>query len=110
MIVVLLRLWVDLLDPLARNVYREKIREMLLAGEVQVRPQINAKPQMITPSAIVPAVSPLSDDATLDDAFERLFILHKIERGLKDAWEGRKGRSLLSPSSRLADAGRIGQR
>ena len=44
--------------------------------------------QTITPSDIVRAVSPLPDDATLDDAFERLFILHKIEWGLKDAREG----------------------
>ncbi len=44
--------------------------------------------QTITQSDIVRAVSPLPDDATLDDAFERLFMLHKIERGLKDAQEG----------------------
>ena len=44
--------------------------------------------QTITPSDIVRAVSHLPDDATLDDAFERLFILHKIERGLNDAREG----------------------
>jgi len=44
--------------------------------------------QTITKSDIVRAVSNLPDDATLDDAFERLFILHKIERGLKDAREG----------------------
>ena len=44
--------------------------------------------QTITKSDIVRAVSDLPDDATLDDAFERLFILHKIERGLKDAREG----------------------
>ena len=44
--------------------------------------------QTITPSDIVRAVSPLPDDATLDDAFERLFILHQIERGLKGAREG----------------------
>ncbi len=44
--------------------------------------------QTITPSDIVQAISHLPDDATLDDAFERLFILHKIERGLKDTWEG----------------------
>jgi len=45
--------------------------------------------QTITKSDIVRAVSELPDDATLDDAFERLFVLHKIERGLKDAREGR---------------------
>ena len=42
----------------------------------------------ITKSEIVRAVSELPDDATLDDAFERLFVLHKIERGLKDAEAG----------------------
>lgn len=46
-------------------------------------------PQTITKSDIVRAVSDLPEDATLDDAFERLFVLHKIEQGLKDAQEGR---------------------
>lgn len=46
-------------------------------------------PQTITKSDILRAVSELPDDATLDDAFERLFVLHKIERGLKDAEEGK---------------------
>ena len=43
---------------------------------------------IITKSQIVRAVSELPDDATLDDAFERLFVLHKIERGLREASEG----------------------
>ena len=42
----------------------------------------------VTKSDIVRAVSELPDDATLDDAFERLFVLHKIESGLKDAAAG----------------------
>ena len=46
-------------------------------------------PSTITKSDIVRAVSDLPDDATLDDAFERLFVLHKIERGLRDAEEGK---------------------
>jgi len=46
-------------------------------------------PTTISKSDIVRAVSELPEDATLDDAFERLFILHKIERGLKDAEEGK---------------------
>jgi predicted transcriptional regulator len=46
-------------------------------------------PQTISKSDIVRAVSKLPDDATLDDAFERLFVLHKIEQGLLDAQEGR---------------------
>lgn len=44
--------------------------------------------QPITKADIVRAVSELPDDATLDDAFERLFVLHKIERGLREAEEG----------------------
>ena len=46
-------------------------------------------PQTITKSEIIRAVSDLPENATLDDAFERLFVLHKIEQGLKDAEEGR---------------------
>lgn len=42
----------------------------------------------ITKADIVRAVSDLPDDATLDDAFERLFVLHKIERGLREAEAG----------------------
>ncbi|MEM1268902.1 MAG: hypothetical protein AAGI08_02535 [Bacteroidota bacterium] len=38
---------------------------------------------------ILHAVSDLPEDATLDDAFERLFVLHKIEQGLEDARAGR---------------------
>ncbi len=45
-------------------------------------------PQPITKSDIVRAVSELPDDATLDDAFERLFVLHKIERGLREGEAG----------------------
>lgn len=46
-------------------------------------------PQTITKSDILRAVSDLPEDATLDDAFDRLFVLHKIEQGLKDAQDGR---------------------
>jgi predicted transcriptional regulator len=45
-------------------------------------------PSAITKSDIVRAVSELPDDATLDDAFERLFVLHKIERGLHEGEAG----------------------
>ena len=41
----------------------------------------------ITTSDLVRAGSELPNDATLDDAFERLFVLHKIERGLREAEE-----------------------
>lgn len=44
--------------------------------------------QTITKFEIVRAASELPDDATLDDAFDRLFMLHKIERGLKEAQAG----------------------
>ena len=44
--------------------------------------------QTITKEDIVRAVSELPDDATLDDAFERLFVLHKIQQGLKEAQSG----------------------
>ncbi len=47
--------------------------------------------ETITKSDIVRAVSELPEDATLDDAFDRLFVLHKIERGLK---EGRLGQTM----------------
>ena len=43
---------------------------------------------VITKSDIVRAVSELPEDATLDDAFERLFVLHKIERGLREGEAG----------------------
>lgn len=46
-------------------------------------------PSTITKTDIIRAVSELPDDATLDDAFERLLVLHKIERGLKVAEEGK---------------------
>ena len=42
----------------------------------------------VTKAEIVRAVSELPDDATLDDAFERLFVLHKIEQGLQEGREG----------------------
>ena len=44
--------------------------------------------QAITKEDFVRAVSELPDDATLDDAFERLFVLHKIQKGLKEAQSG----------------------
>ncbi len=47
-----------------------------------------AMSSIITKAQIVRALSELPDDATLDDAFERLFVLHKIERGLREAAEG----------------------
>ena len=45
--------------------------------------------QAIGKSEIVRALSELPEDATLDDAFQRLFVLHKIEQGLKEAELGK---------------------
>lgn len=45
--------------------------------------------EIITKADIVRTVSELPEDATLDDAFERMFVLHKIEQGLKEANEGK---------------------
>ena len=45
-------------------------------------------PSTITKGQIVKAVSDLPDDATLDDAIERLLFLSKIEQGLEQARRG----------------------
>lgn len=45
-------------------------------------------PEPITKARILQAVADLPEDATLDDAFERLLVLYKIERGLKQAQAG----------------------
>ena len=42
----------------------------------------------ITKSQIVKAVSDLPEDATVDDAIERLLFLSKIEQGLEQARRG----------------------
>ena len=42
----------------------------------------------ITKVQIVKAVSGLPDDATVDDAIERLLFLSKIEQGLEQARQG----------------------
>lgn len=42
----------------------------------------------ITKGQIVQAVTDLPDDATVDDALERLLFLSKIEQGLKQARRG----------------------
>jgi hypothetical protein len=43
----------------------------------------------LSKSVIVGAISRLPDDATLEDAFETLFFLQKIERGLDDSRQGK---------------------
>lgn len=45
-------------------------------------------PEPITKARILQAVADLPEDATLDDAFERLLVLYKVERGLKQAQAG----------------------
>ena len=44
----------------------------------------------ITKADIVRVASELPNDATLEDAFECLFMLHKIQQGLKEAKSGHK--------------------
>lgn len=44
--------------------------------------------QGTTKAKIVRAVEELPEDATIEDAIERLVFLHKIEVGLKQAEEG----------------------
>lgn len=45
--------------------------------------------QATTKAKIVRAVEDLPEDATIEDAIERLVFLHKIETGLKQAQEGK---------------------
>ena len=45
--------------------------------------------QATTKAKIIRAVEELPDDATIEDAIERLVFLHKIEVGLKQAEEGK---------------------
>lgn len=46
-------------------------------------------PQATTKAKIVRAVEELPENATIEDAIERLVFLHKIEVGLKQAQEGK---------------------
>ena len=45
-------------------------------------------PATITKGQIVRAVADLPEDATLDDAIERLLFLSKIEQGIEQAGRG----------------------
>lgn len=45
--------------------------------------------QATTKAKIVRAVEELPEDATIEDAIERLVFLHKIEVGLNQAEEGK---------------------
>ena len=44
--------------------------------------------EAIHKAQILQAVTELPEDATLDDAFERLLVLHKIEIGLRQVRAG----------------------
>jgi hypothetical protein len=46
-------------------------------------------PQTTTKAKIVRAVEELPENATIEDAIERLVFLHKIEVGLKQSREGK---------------------
>ena len=46
-------------------------------------------PQATTKAKIVRAVEELPEDATIEDAIERLVFLHKIEIGLRQSREGK---------------------
>ena len=46
-------------------------------------------PQATTKEKIVRAVEELPENATIEDAIERLVFLHKIEIGLKQSQEGK---------------------
>src|SRR5687768_12996373 len=43
----------------------------------------------MTKKEILKALDALPEDATIEDAMERLYLLHKIERGLKQIEEGK---------------------
>lgn len=45
---------------------------------------------MTTKREIIKAIQELPDDATLEDAMERLYLLYKVERGLAQADAGQK--------------------
>lgn len=46
-------------------------------------------PESSTKAKIVRAVEDLPEDATIEDAIERLVFLHKVEVGLKQVAEGK---------------------
>ncbi|HUK41002.1 MAG TPA: hypothetical protein VLX11_08160 [Candidatus Acidoferrales bacterium] len=44
---------------------------------------------METKQQIIKAIERLPEDASIEDALERLYLLYKIERGLRQADEGK---------------------
>ncbi len=57
-------------------------RCMLRYGEILRRQAVETKRQ------IVKAMEELPDDASVEDAFDRLYLLYKIEKGLRQADRG----------------------
>ena len=45
---------------------------------------------MTTKEEIIKIIRQLPDDATVEDAMEKLYLLHKVERGIGQADAGRK--------------------
>lgn len=45
---------------------------------------------MVTKPEFMKALAELPDEATIEDAIDRLYVLYKIEHGLAAAEEGRK--------------------
>ena len=45
---------------------------------------------MITKEEMLEAIQRLPEDATVEDAMERLYLLHKIEQGVAEADTGHK--------------------
>jgi hypothetical protein len=46
-------------------------------------------PQAVTKARIVQAIEALPEDATLEDAMERLLFLHRVETGWQQARDGK---------------------
>ena len=45
---------------------------------------------MTTKEQMLHAIRELPDDATVEDAMERLYLLYKVERGIAQAYAGQK--------------------
>lgn len=45
---------------------------------------------MLTKEQMIKALQELPADATVEDAIERLYLLHKVERGIAQADSGQK--------------------
>ena len=54
----------------------------LIAGFVSWRCDVELKQQMLR------AIEELPDDASVEDGIERLYLIHKIERGMRQADDG----------------------